>query len=90
MPIYEYQCEKCQQQFDVLQKITDDPLTLCEACGGELRKLVSSTSFILKGGGWYATDYGNRSSKSEAKTKAASPAKSEKQESKSEKKAQAA
>lgn len=73
MPIYEYQCQQCQQQFDVMQKINDEPLRICESCGGELQKMVSSTSFILKGGGWYVTEYGNRkkdkeTAKSAAKT----------------------
>ena len=58
MPIYEYRCEKCEKQFEMLQKITAEPLTECPDCGGPVHKLVSSTSFILKGGGWYATDYG--------------------------------
>jgi putative FmdB family regulatory protein len=58
MPIYEYRCEKCQSQFDLLQKITDEPIKECPECGGPVSKLVSSTSFILKGSGWYVTDYG--------------------------------
>ncbi len=58
MPIYEYRCENCEKQFEMLQKITAEPLTECPDCGGPVHKLVSSTSFILKGGGWYATDYG--------------------------------
>jgi len=58
MPIYEYRCEKCQHQFDLLQKITDEPVKECPECGGPVTKLVSSTSFILKGSGWYVTDYG--------------------------------
>ena len=72
MPIYEYQCEKCENQFEMLQKITAEPLKECPECGGPVHKLVSSTSFILKGGGWYATDYG-KSRKPEDKK--ASPAK---------------
>jgi len=58
MPIYEYRCEKCQHQFELFQKITDDPVKDCPECGGPVSKLVSSTSFILKGSGWYVTDYG--------------------------------
>lgn len=57
MPIYEYRCTKCSEQFEVTQKITDDPLTVHESCGGELRKLITNTSFVLKGSGWYVTDY---------------------------------
>jgi len=58
MPIYEYRCEKCQHQFDLFQKITDEPVKDCPECGGPVCKLISSTSFILKGSGWYVTDYG--------------------------------
>ncbi len=57
MPIYEYKCTKCGQKIEVMQKITDNPLEKCEACGGELKKLITSTSFVLKGSGWYVTDY---------------------------------
>jgi putative FmdB family regulatory protein len=57
MPVYEYKCTKCDKQFEVTQKITDNPLTECTSCGGELKKLITSTSFVLKGGGWYITDY---------------------------------
>ena len=57
MPVYEYQCTKCKKEFEVLQKITDEPLSECSACGGELKKLITNTSFVLKGSGWYVTDY---------------------------------
>jgi putative FmdB family regulatory protein len=58
MPIYEYACKKCEHLFDVLQKMSDDPLTYCPECGApELRKLISAPSFRLKGGGWYETDF---------------------------------
>lgn len=57
MPVYEYKCTKCNEQFEIMQKITDDPLTQCSSCGGELKKLITNTSFVLKGGGWYVTDY---------------------------------
>ena len=57
MPIYEYQCTKCNEHTEVMRKISDEPLTRCKSCGGELKKLITSTSFILKGGGWYVTDY---------------------------------
>ncbi|OAG27869.1 FmdB family zinc ribbon protein [Thermodesulfatator autotrophicus] len=64
MPIYEYECENCGRHYEVWQKITDDPLTTCEACQGKLRKLVSQSSFILKGSGWYVTDYARKEKKS--------------------------
>ena len=57
MPVYEYQCTKCKKEFEVMQKITDEPLSECGACGGELKKLITNTSFVLKGSGWYVTDY---------------------------------
>lgn len=57
MPVYEYQCTKCKKEFEVLQKITDETLSQCSLCGGELKKLITNTSFVLKGSGWYVTDY---------------------------------
>lgn len=57
MPIYEYVCEKCNKHFEIMQKITDKSLTTCSDCKGHLKKMISSTSFVLKGTGWYATDY---------------------------------
>ena len=54
MPIYEYQCANCGQKKEVIQKISDEPLQRCEACGQDsLKKLISATNFQLKGGGWY-------------------------------------
>ncbi len=57
MPIYEYQCIKCKNKVEVMQKMTDPALTKCTSCGGELKKLITNTSFVLKGTGWYVTDY---------------------------------
>lgn len=54
MPIYEYQCAKCGHQIEVLQKVSDEPLSRCMACGEDtLNKLISATNFQLKGSGWY-------------------------------------
>ncbi len=64
MPIYEYLCEKCGKQFEVMQKITEDPLTTCKECNGPLKKLISQSTFHLKGSGWYVTDYARKSSPS--------------------------
>ena len=64
MPIYEYQCAKCGETFEAFQKITDDPLTECRFCRGKVEKLISHSSFQLKGSGWYLTDYARRSSSS--------------------------
>jgi putative FmdB family regulatory protein len=56
MPIYEYRCEKCGV-FEETQRITDPPLDRCPTCRRKVRRLISNTSFQLKGGGWYVTDY---------------------------------
>ena len=62
MPIYEYECSNCGVRIEKLQRITADPLVHCEACGKDgLKRLVSQTSFVLKGSGWYVTDYKNKS-----------------------------
>ena len=61
MPIYEYRCGACGEQLETMQGIKDDPLTKCLACGqDELKRLISSTSFVLKGSGWYQSDYGTK------------------------------
>lgn len=57
MPLYEYHCSKCDEVFQVKQRITEDPLTTHPDCGGAVERLISATSFVLKGGGWYKTDY---------------------------------
>lgn len=58
MPIYEYRCDNCGHEFDTLQKVSDEPLTDCPACGKPaLVKKVSAAGFRLKGGGWYETDF---------------------------------
>lgn len=85
MPIYEYKCKKCSREFDVFQKITDPEVKTCKFCNGPAKKLVSLSTFHLKGSGWYVTDYGGRKapvsekSKDETKTSSApsEPAKSE-------------
>lgn len=69
MPIYEYQCSKCGEIFEAFQKITDDPLTECKFCHGKVEKLISHSSFQLKGSGWYLTDYARKTSGSSATDK---------------------
>ena len=67
MPIYEYQCQSCGHQFDVIQKVSDEKLTICPKCNEKkLKKLVTSAGFKLKGTGWYETDFKNK--KKEKKT----------------------
>jgi putative FmdB family regulatory protein len=63
MPIYEYRCESCRRQFEVIQRMTEPSLSMCEQCGGQVRRLISQTSFVLKGSGWYVTDYPSESRK---------------------------
>lgn len=75
MPIYEYQCQKCGT-FEVTQRITEKALGKCPTCKGKVKKLISNTSFQLKGTGWYITDYArkgqNGDSKSEKSSKSSS------------------
>jgi putative FmdB family regulatory protein len=59
MPIYEYQCEKCGT-FEMTQRITEKPLSKCPTCKSRVKKLISNTSFQLKGTGWYITDYARK------------------------------
>ncbi len=59
MPIYEYLCQKCGE-FEVTQRITSNPLGRCPTCKGKVQKLISNTSFQLKGTGWYVTDYARK------------------------------
>jgi putative FmdB family regulatory protein len=63
MPIYEYRCQACGDEFEVIQKISEGPLKRCSKCGGRLEKLLSRTAFLLKGGGWYADGYGGSGSR---------------------------
>lgn len=71
MPIYEYQCRKCNAHTEVLQKLSDKPLAKCRKCGGRLEKLLSASAIQFKGSGWYVTDYaGKKSAPSEEKKSA--------------------
>jgi putative FmdB family regulatory protein len=67
LPIYEYQCTKCGRRVEMMQKITDESLQTCPSCKGQLRRLMSLTSFQLKGSGWYATDYKDKKEKKKRK-----------------------
>ena len=68
MPTYEYECPKCPRTFEVRQRISEPPLTVCDRCGGPVRRLLSPAPFILKGGGWYVTDYPSESRKQAMKS----------------------
>jgi len=61
MPLYEYQCEQCGEVFEVMQKFSDEPLTVHEKCGGKVDRLVSAPALQFKGSGWYITDYAKSS-----------------------------
>lgn len=77
MPIYEYQCNACGQQFELLQKLSDPVIKKCPECGkNKLEKLVSASGFQLKGTGWYVTDFKDKpksDSKKESKESVATP-----------------
>ena len=60
MPIYEYECMQCGGIEEAMQKFSDKPLTKCKRCSGKLHKLISQSSFHLKGSGWYVTDYARK------------------------------
>ena len=64
MPIYEYHCDECGSQKEHLQKMSDEPIAKCPACGSsKYRKLISAAGFQLKGSGWYETDFKNSGNK---------------------------
>ncbi len=60
MPIYEYVCQKCSHHLEVMQKMSDKPLSKCPECKGKLEKIFSQSAFQFKGSGWYVSDYANR------------------------------
>jgi putative FmdB family regulatory protein len=79
MPIYEYQCRRCHQTFEVRQKFSDAPLAVHPDCGGEVERLLSPPALQFKGSGWYVTDYGRNggSAASSGSDKAEGAAKTE-------------
>jgi putative FmdB family regulatory protein len=78
MPTYEYECLKCRRIFEIRQRISEPALTVCDVCGGEVRRLLSPAPFILKGGGWYVTDYPSESRKQALQSEKSSDKPSEK------------
>jgi len=62
MPIYEYECQSCQEIVEKWQSLAEQPLTACPNCAGPLKKIISQSSFQLKGGGWYADGYSSNGS----------------------------
>jgi putative FmdB family regulatory protein len=84
MPLYEYECPKCQHRFERIQKFSDPPVERCPSCQSKVRKLLSSPAIQFKGSGWYVTDYAGKGKapaaeeKGEAKGEAPGEAKAEK------------
>lgn len=68
MPIYEYKCLDCGAQVEKMRKVSDEPLTICEVCGGNLEKQWSLSGFQFKGAGWYVTDYSSKLKDTSAET----------------------
>lgn len=84
MPTYQYACNDCGEQLEVVQKFSDDALTVCPACEGKLRKVFSAVGIVFKGSGFYRTD--NRQSSSSSSSSSASSSSSSSSSSKSESK----
>ena len=73
MPLYEYECEaENGRRFEIIQKFSDEPLTVCPTCGGAVRRLISSPAIQFKGSGWYITDYARKSSSDTGKSSGSS------------------
>jgi putative FmdB family regulatory protein len=77
MPTYEYRCRDCGHSFDIVQKMSDEPLTHCPECGGDLRKVFAPPAISFKGSGFYATDHGKRKAKESADTEESKDTKKE-------------
>lgn len=73
MPIYEYECKECGHHMEAMQKISDAPLCECELCHSGVKKLISQSTFHLKGTGWYVTDYASKSAGASGASKNDSP-----------------
>ena len=65
MPTYEYQCRTCNHRFETWQRMTDEPLTTCPECGGQIRRVLFPAGIVFKGSGFYKTDHGSGSVPSE-------------------------
>lgn len=61
MPTYEYLCQKCSHRFETWQKMTDEPLTVCDECGGPIRRILFPAGIVFKGSGFYKTDHASSS-----------------------------
>jgi putative FmdB family regulatory protein len=74
MPVYEYECDSCGKTFEVQQRMADAPLTSCPECSGNVKKVMSMSSFQLKGGGWYADGYASARKDTGTSTTTSAPA----------------
>jgi putative FmdB family regulatory protein len=83
MPIYEYECTKCGKTTEAIQRFSDPPLMSCSHCSGDLHKLISMSTFHLRGSGWYVTDYAGKNHSS-SPTKSTDTSGTESSEKKSE------
>ena len=72
MPIYEYRCDQCGEEFELFRSITDNGTPCCKFCDGPVKKLISRSSFHLKGTGWYVTDYAGKKPSDQEEKKEAS------------------
>jgi putative FmdB family regulatory protein len=89
MPVYEYECLKCGDRFEEIQKFSDAPLKKHNGCGGKVKRLLSAPAIQFKGSGWYITDYARKGTDGDGKKKVDSESKAEtKAETKSESKSE--
>ena len=84
MPTYQYVCTECGEPLEVVQKFSDDPLTVCPACQGRLRKVFSPVGVVFKGSGFYKTDSRNSSSATSSKSESTSKSESKSSDTKTE------
>ncbi len=77
VPLYEYQCQKCQHRFELLQRFSDPQVTVCPRCGGQVQQIISPPAVQFKGSGWYVTDYARKSPAAASKSDKKSESKSE-------------
>lgn len=89
MPLYEYQCAKCGERVETIQRVSDPPYSHCPKCGGDMKKLISSPAIQFKGSGFYKTDYPSKSSGSGTSDSKKSESSESKSETKSESKSDA-
>jgi len=75
MPVYEYECQSCKEIVETWQGISEEPLSTCPNCSGTLKKIISVSSFALKGGGWYADGYNRAATSGKGDASAAKPKK---------------